>query len=127
MASTIFFARFIGLILVVTSLAFLYNRKGLDLILGFNENILTVLTEGMVDVVLGLWLVLRYNVWVSNLGICITILGGLFLIIALVSLFSPDRIVKFIKNLRKDKTLETTILIVVLIVGLYFAYTGFNL
>jgi hypothetical protein len=109
--------------MVIMSIVFLFGRKNFDLVLKLYGNTLPVLVKGLVNVILGIVLLLYYSLWATNLG---TILGWVFLIGGLLSLFFPRSITKFASNVRKNKALGTTILVIVLLIGLYLTYIGFT-
>lgn len=122
MITTIFIAKFFGLLCVIMPIVFFVSRENFDLVLKLYENKLPVLVKGLVSIILGILLLLYYNLWTINLG---TLLGWLFLVVGLIDLFFPSCITKFASNLRKNKVLGTTVLVIFLLIGLYLTYVGF--
>jgi hypothetical protein len=82
--------------------------------------------SGMVGAALGLAIVLVHNIWISEWPVLITLIGWIFLLQAIVRLFSPDTFVKVMKDLMA-KSGHTIFVWVWLLVGAYLTWKGFSL
>jgi len=114
-----------GLSLVLIPLALLINPKYLKRLFTEAENEATMLFLGMVSLIIGLAMILSYNVWDKNWQIIITILGWLSLIKGLAVLFVPEYIKKWIKKMENAPFLPIA-LVVAIFIGLIITYLGFT-
>lgn len=114
-----------GVSLVVVPLALILNEKFLKGLFAEIENDATMLFWGTVTLVIGLAMILSYNVWDKNWQVVITILGWLSLLKGLAVLFLPELTKKYARKIENAKFLPYALLIVVLI-GLAVTYFGFT-
>lgn len=126
MITSMLLAKFFGFILVIVTLALLFNRKNFDLVLKLFQERVTVLAKGMVNTLLGIILLLFHNVWVTGLDIMITLFCWLILIVGLIDLFFPKYMTGMVGMVRKNKGLGTFALVIFLLLGVYFIYAGFS-
>jgi len=114
-----------GLSMVLIPLALLINEKYLKRIFAEIENEATLFFWGMVSLVIGLAMILSYNVWEQSWQVIITILGWLALLKGLALLFLPEYIRKWAKKIESKKWLPIA-LVVIVFVGLLLTYLGFT-
>lgn len=119
-----FLAQLWGFSLVIVSLSLLVNsqkvKKLLQLIEGENASFL----HGVIRVVLGVAMVLTYNVWDTSWKVMITLLGWLLLASGIALLFVPSLISKMIARL-KATDLPLIILTFLVLLGCVLIYFGF--
>ncbi len=127
MELSIVYGKIIGFFFMIVSIAILVQMKKFAQLAEEISQYPTVLYFlGIVDLVVGLILVVSYNVWVANWEILITITGWIILLKGLVRIFAPDMDPKLIKIFKQEKTLKIAA-IILLIIGLYLLYsTGAN-
>jgi hypothetical protein len=126
MLTSIFLAKFFGFILIIVTLALLFIRKNFDMVLKFYEGTMAILVKGVVNTLLGIVLLLYHNAWTTRLDITTTLFSWLILVVGLVNLFFPKHMNNMVKKIRKSKGLGTFALVVFLLIGVYFLYTGFT-
>jgi len=114
-----------GIFLVVVPLALLVNQKYLKRLFVEIENEATMFFLGIVSLVIGLAMILAYNVWAKNWQVIITILGWLALIKGAAVLFLPEYTKKYAKKMEGAPVLPFALVILVFI-GLVIAYLGFT-
>jgi hypothetical protein len=126
MATSLFLARLIGPILVISGIGMLINRKSFDVLA---EEILRsevlVFVFGAIDLGLGLAIVLTHNLWVADWRIIITLLGWLMIIRGTARMLLPAQVKEFGTKLVKNHAAMTTSFAVVLILGLVLSYFGY--
>lgn len=125
MLTSIFLAKFLGLLVVIVTLALLFNRKNFDLVLKMYEGKTPVMVKGLISVALGIVLLFNHNVWTTVLDITTTLFCWLILVGGIISLFFPKQITSMASSIRKNKGLRTFILVIFLLIGVYFVYAGF--
>lgn len=126
MLTSILLAKFLGLMLIIITLALLVSKKNFDQILKLFENNIAMLAKGITNVAVGTLLLLNHNVWTTSLDITTTVVCWAILLVGLVDLFFPKQMTGVIKNFRKNKGIGVFTLVVLLVVGIYFAYAGFT-
>jgi hypothetical protein len=114
-----------GLSLVLISLALLINQKYLKRLFAEIENEATMFFLGIVSLVIGLAMVLSYNIWDKNWQIIITILGWVSLIKGLSVLFLLEFIKNLVKKMENSQFLPYALFILIFI-GLAITYFGFT-
>ena len=80
---------------------------------------------GFISFIIGIAMVLSYNVWAWNWQIVITILGWAALVKGLFLLFFPETVKSFSKKINYIKWMSVW-LVILLIVGLAITYLGFT-
>ncbi|MBN1914766.1 MAG: hypothetical protein JW769_02625 [Parachlamydiales bacterium] len=122
---SIFLGKIIGLYLTIISLAMLLNAKSLKkMIHDFASNRALIIFSGGITLILGLLIVLNYNLWIKDWGILITLAGWFILLKGLFILFFPEAIVTYSKKIETDKHL-TKHCWIPLIWGLLLIYFSF--
>ena len=120
-----YLAQIWGIALVLIPLALLINPKYLKRLFVEVENDATMLFLGIVSLVIGLAMVLAYNVWAKNWQVIITLLGWGSLIKGLSTLFLPDYTKNCIKKMENASWIPYG-LVVAIFVGLIITYFGFT-
>jgi amino acid transporter len=75
---------------------------------------------------LGIVLLLFHNSWMTLLDSATTLFCWLILGLGVLNLFFTDDMAKMVKRIRKSKSLGTTALVILLVIGLCFVYAGFT-
>lgn len=114
-----------GISIVIISLALLIKERHLKRLFAKIETEESLFMWGFVSIVIGLAMVLSYNVWIQGWQIIITILGWASLIKGLSILFLPDMVKKWTKKVENAKFLPYA-LVVAVFVGLAITYFGFT-
>jgi len=114
-----------GISIVVVALALLIKEKHLKRLFTSIETEEGFFTWGIISFVIGIAMVLTYNVWAWNWQIIITILGWLSLVKGLSLLFLPELLKKCTKKMENAPFLPYALVIAVLI-GLAITYFGFT-
>ena len=114
-----------GISLVVISFALLIKDKHIKSLFAKIENDDSLFCWGVISFLLGLAMVLAYNVWGQSWQVIITILGWLTLLKGLVLLFVPEYAKKYVKKMENQQWLPIA-LVVVVIIGLIITYFGFT-
>lgn len=129
MTSSIFLARAWGLYLAIISLALLWNRKSIQLLLKLYQTERAVFLSGTVSLVMGILTLSAHNVWSLDWRIIITIFGCFALAKGVVRTFfsgwvvdNSGRWVGFLRN----NNLYFLLLLVTLGLGIYLSYLGFS-
>ena len=114
-----------GISIVVISLALLIKEKHLKSLFAKIETEESLFLWGFISFVIGIAMVLAYNVWTQGWQVIITILGWLALIKGLVLLFLPEHMKKWAKKMKMHNGCRLHWLILVF-VGLVITYFGFT-
>jgi hypothetical protein len=126
MALTIFLAKVIGVVLVVTGAAILIRREYfLRVFAEYVEQRLLRTTMSMIEFLAGMFLVVGHNIWTPLPAAVITMLGWLAVLEATIYLFLPDSwVARFIATFNTPMWyLVGGVLAIV--VGIYLAGFGF--
>ena len=118
-----FLAELFGFSLVIIPLLFLINPSHTEKILELMEKEISLILHGMVRVVLGITILLSYNIWDNSWKTIITILGWLMLVSGALLLFSPQTVAGLIKKL-KNKGWIPFMLVIVILFGCLLIYLG---
>ncbi len=125
METSIFLARVIGLIGIISTLAIIFNyKKSLAFDAESIKNPLLSYLSGFLFLILGVLLVVSHSVWVFDWRLIITLLGWIVLLKGIGRIFFPQVVIRLTE---KKKNNRTFILgeIVVLLLSLYLLYRGF--
>lgn len=114
-----------GISIVVISLAALIKPNYLKRLFIEVENETTMFFWGVISLVIGVAMVLAYNVWAQNWQVIVTILGWLTLVKGLAILFLPEKIKVWAKKIENAQILPFALVIMVF-VGLVITYLGFT-
>jgi uncharacterized membrane protein len=114
-----------GISLVIIPLALLAKEKHLKTLFNEIENDASLFLWGMISLILGLAMVLSFNVWEQSWQVIITILGWLALLKGLCLLFTPEIFKKYTKKIEGQNWLPIA-LVVIIFIGLVITYFGFT-
>ena len=125
MELTNYLAQIWGIALVLIPLALLINPKYLRRLFVEVENEATMFFWGIVSLIIGLSMVLAYNVWAKNWQVIVTLLGWGSLAKGLATLFLPDYTKTCVKKM-ENATWVPYALVVAIFIGLIITYFGFT-
>ena len=125
MILTNYLAEIWGISIVVVSLALLIKPKYLKRLFAEIENEATMFFGGIISFVVGLAMILAYNVWTKDWQVVITILGWLALLKGLSVLFLPEQMKGWVKKMENASFLPY-LLVVTVLIGLVVTYLGFT-
>jgi len=120
-----YLAEIFGILLVVLPLAMLINQKYLKTLLQAVKDDKTSFCLGITALVIGLSMVLAYNVWEKSWQVVITIIGWLILLKGLALLFLPEFVRKWVSKVENASFVPYALIIAVFI-GLIITYLGFT-
>ncbi len=125
METSIFLAKVIGLISVISTTAVMVRYKES---LAFDEeavkNPLFTYVSGFIILILGVLLVVSHSAWTLDWRLVITILGWLVLLKGVGRIFFPNAVRRLVERKRNNRWFLLGE-IVVFMVGLYLLYYGF--
>ena len=122
---SIFFAKFLGLYLVLVIPAIIFNRRHLDRIIDeFSNNLGLVYLSGFFSLASGLVVVLLHNVWVFDWRVFVTILGWMGVAKGLIRFYFPEKLPVLARKF-SEKTLRVWCL-VFFVIGFYLVFVGFG-
>ena len=125
METSIFLARVIGLVSVISAVAVMIRYKeSLVLEEEAMKSPLHIYLSGFVFLILGVLLVVSHSVWVFDWRIVITVIGWLVLLKGMGRIFFPNAVRRLVE---KKKTNRKFIFgeVAVFLIGLYLLYYGF--
>ena len=114
-----------GISIVVVALALLIKENHLKRLFSAIETEENLFMWGLISFVLGVAMVLAYNVWAQGWQVIITILGWLALLKGLALLFMPEMIKNWAKKIESKQWLPIA-LVILIIIGLVITYLGFT-
>lgn len=124
MDTSIFLARVIGLVSVVSTMAILLRyRASLAIEVEASKSPALVHLSGFAFLVLGALLVVSHSVWTFDWRLVITIVGWLVLFKGAGRMLFPDAVSRLIERKRKERRFVLGE-VAVLLVGLYLLYKG---
>ena len=125
METSIFLAKVIGLMSVISTTAVLIRYKGsLALEEEAMKNPVATYLSGFAILILGVLLVVSHSVWTSDWRLVITIIGWLVLLKGVGRIFFPGAVINLIEKKRNNRKFLIGEVIVFL-AGLYLLYYGF--
>ena len=125
METSIFLARVIGLIGIISTLAIIFNyKKSLAFDAESIKNPLLSYLSGFLFLILGVLLVVSHSVWVFDWRLIITLLGWIILLKGVGRIFFPLAVRRLIEK-KKNNRIFFLGEIVVLLLSLYLLYRGF--
>jgi len=129
MGLTYFYAEIFGIVFTTIGVAFLLNlRQMLAIAHEVIDDRGVLFVIGILTLILGSFLVLTENIWNAGfLAGLVSLIGWLLLIRAILLLWLPHGTIRKIFNAVKFEQSYYAFGIIILLVGLYLAYTGFNL
>ncbi|MEK7519410.1 MAG: hypothetical protein AAB565_01305 [Patescibacteria group bacterium] len=125
METSIFLAKVIGLLSVISTLAILIRYKKS---IAFEEELVknpsNVYISGFVFLFLGVLIIISHPVWTFDWRVIVTIIGWLIFLKGVGRIFFPEAVKRLIE---KKKGSRKFIIgeVVLLIIGLYLLYYGF--
>ena len=122
---TAYLAEIWGITLVIICLSLLIREKHLKRLFSSMENEDNLFSWGLTSFVIGISMVLSYNVWTKDWQIIITLLGWVSLIKGLSLLLLPDFTKNCVKKMENAKYLPF-LLFVGIFLGLIITYFGFT-
>ena len=124
---TIFLAQIVGLFSLIMGVAmFLRKRMLMDIFTTLSHDRPLLYAIGAVEVFLGLFLILRHNIWAAGaLPIFMFVLGCLFLIEGITYLLISKKTVERSFRLLHNNVVYFTIALGYLAVGAFLVYSGF--
>jgi len=114
-----------GISIVAVSLSLLVKEKYLKRVLASIEDDATLFLWGLISLVIGLAMILAYNVWDKNWQIIITLFGWAALLKGLAILFFPE-LTKFLTKKMENKSWIPIALVIGVFIGLIITYLGFT-
>ena len=120
-----YLAQLWGFSLIVVSLAFLVNPKNTKTIFRLAEDEKILFLVGIINVILGVALVLAYNIWASNWKTIITIIGWLVVIRGCLILFLPDFVKEMVEKVKRNTDWIPPVFVVCVLLGCFLVYMGF--
>lgn len=125
METSIFLARVIGLVGVISTAAVLARYKES---LAFEEKLVknpaNIYVSGFLIVILGVLLLVSHPAWTADWRVVITILGWLVLLKGLMRIFFPEAVRRLIQKKQSNRWFILGEFIM-LLVGFYLLYYGF--
>ncbi|OGZ69787.1 MAG: hypothetical protein A3F47_02015 [Candidatus Staskawiczbacteria bacterium RIFCSPHIGHO2_12_FULL_38_11] len=115
-----------GISFIIISLAFLIRQRYIEFFFSLMEDEKNLLLFGLINVMLGIALVLSYNVWDSSWRVIITVLAWLVTIRGIALLFLPDLIKKGLAKFKSKTEWIPLGLVVFVLFGCVLVYLGFS-
>jgi len=126
MQTSIFLARLLGPLLLLTGAGIVLNPKSFRTIAGeVVRSVTLVYLFGFMDLAAGLAIVLTHNVWVASWRVLITLLGWLLLIRGAVRIVAPETIMGYAAKVIRNKQVIPSAGAVVGVLGLVLCYFGY--
>ena len=124
---TIILAQIFGILLTVSSLAFLINPDKLRSIYEDVKRVKALIfIDGTTGLFFGTLLILFHNIWNSYLASVISAMGWLMFAIGVLELLLPHKTLFKIYSKLENKKVNMIVLFVFLALGLYLALSGFG-
>ncbi len=127
METVIFLAKLWGFSLVIFSFVMLIRPKRVDSIFRLVENEATLFLVGIINMVLGVALILSYNVWDASWKMVISILAWLVLARGLVILLFPDFVATILAKIKSRMDWIPIALVVTTVLGCFLIFLGFTI
>ena len=122
METSIYLAKLIGLSLALFALiGFIKPKIVKEALKDIGKNKLTELWFGFVGIVVGLAIILKHNIWVSDWTVIVTIVGWTSLIKGVLFFLAPEWLVSIGKKMYKSETHIRTVLFIAFLAGLWVA------
>jgi uncharacterized protein YjeT (DUF2065 family) len=113
-----------GILLVVMAIALLIKPRYISMLFEKIQDDKNLFCHGVASLVIGLAMVLSYNVWVKNWTIIITLFGWAALLKGLFMLFLPERAKALLEKMSRSAYIQYALL-VMLVIGLILIYYTF--
>jgi hypothetical protein len=111
---------------VLVSMALLFNKQNLKMILHYYKDEEVPFLSGFLLVLFGLLFVLTHSEWSFDWIGLVTLLGWLTLIKGVIRIFWPEETVRWMKQMKGSPVISVS-LYVGLIIGLYLTGVGFGI
>lgn len=123
---SIFWARFLGLFFIFFGAIYLVRKDFLKTVLeNYFKNPAFAAVVGILNLIMGLFIILSHNVWEFNWKGIITVFGYLLILRAILNLFATDKLAEYaLKGIEGKGVIYAGVII--LIIGLYLALSGFS-
>ncbi len=121
-----FLAELFGFSLILVCLSFLISQKNTRNIFHLVEDEKLLLLVGMINIVLGVAVILTYNVWDLSWRVIVTVLGWLVIIRGSLILFLPDTVKKIAEKLRSKVNWLPIMFFVGVLLGCLLVYFGMS-
>jgi hypothetical protein len=126
MQTSIFLARLLGPLLLLTGAGIVLNPKSFRTIAGeVVRSVTLVYLFGFMDLAAGLAIVLTHNVWVASWRVLITLIGWLMLIRGAVRIVAPETVMGYAAKVIRNKQVIPAAGAVVGVLGLVLCYFGY--
>jgi hypothetical protein len=126
MQTSIFLARLLGPLLLLTGAGIVLNPKSFRTIAGeVVRSVTLVYLFGFMDLAAGLAIVLTHNVWVVSWRVLITLIGWLLLIRGAVRIVAPEIVMGYAAKVIRNKQVIPSAGAVVGVLGLVLCYFGY--
>ena len=128
MPLTYFYAELFGLVILITALAMLVNRRAtITMVHELLENRALLYLAGIASLFLGVIVVLTHNVWNGGaLAVLVTLVGWGLLLRAALILFLPHGSLRSLFNSFRFEQIYYLVTLVALLIGVYLTYYGFT-
>jgi hypothetical protein len=126
MQTSIFLARLLGPLLLLTGAGIVLNPKSFRTIAGeVVRSVTLVYLFGFMDLAAGLAIVLTHNVWAASWRVLITLIGWLLLIRGAVRIVAPEIVMGYAAKVIRNKQVIPAAGAVVGVLGLVLCYFGY--
>jgi len=125
MELSIILAKFWGLYLLIISLALLFNKKNIKILFDSFSTPESMMMSGFLSLFIGLFMVLKHNIWVNDWTVIITIFGWLALLKGICRIFFPEALSKRLPKFKNSSFMPIAFFLALLL-GLYLTIVGFN-
>lgn len=126
MSPTSFLAEFFGLYMLIIGSCFAFNRHSfIEAVSEISRHKGLVLLSGMIATMLGLFLVLSYNIWDQGLlPLLVTLFIWAILIKGVMLLLMPQRTIAWWTRMSKMRKYWYVYAIACMVLGFFFLYAG---
>jgi hypothetical protein len=126
MQTSIFLARLLGPLLLLTGAGIVLNPKSFRTIAGeVVRSVTLVYLFGFMDLAAGLAIVLTHNVWAASWRVLITLIGWLLLIRGAVRIVAPETVMGYAAKVIRNQQVIPSAGAVVGVLGLVLCYFGY--
>ena len=125
--TSLFIARLMGPILIISSLSALNRDFYLNLIKDIKNNAALLFIAGIMALTLGLTLVNVHNIWVYDWPVIITIFGWLSIIAGVIRILLPTLVFKIADIFTQNHSIIMVIMTLNFALGAYLTAVGYKL
>jgi hypothetical protein len=120
---TMFLSQLLGVFTLILGVSMLLKQKMLmNIYEDFFKDRALVYFAGMVEVVAGVLLVLKHNIWDGNVALVVTLLGWFLLLEGLTYMFASHGMLKGISKWLGQKNVFYVVSIGITLIGVYLIY-----